>query len=396
MPRQKKVIRTKSLYKKRRLPQKAVSRILFILLIAILIGIGFIVMREWSARFGKNADKTKSSVPPSSVVTSSELLSSAPIVSSTPEAVPTVQTGKAARIAAADLLAANGNINDKLKTLKAEGYTSVSIELKAEDGMLAYKSTNEMAVSYGAVSENAIDLAALVKSITDAGLTPIAEISTLKDKKAPHVSNGNSYAYSTSLDVNWLDNSFDKGGKPWLNPYMDNARKYICDISKEISEAGFETILLRNIMFPDKNVVKMNTIKTEPSRESILNQLVTEVETAVSSSVTVIREIDVAATAIASETSFDAQIVRIPSENIGYRISLDSIENNKEKICMQSGIVGAEGYDKNMPPQEVMGHLLSATKATVKGNIIPIISQADFAKLEQVFKDNGITSYIVF
>ncbi|MFZ2537292.1 MAG: putative glycoside hydrolase [Oscillospiraceae bacterium] len=394
MARQRKIIRTKAIYKKRRIPQNALSRILFVFLILILIGIGFIVMREWSARFGKNAKKINPSSNPPSSIQSSSVPESSETLSSTSEVAEQKIIGKTANISAKTLLDSKGNISQELARLKAEGYTTVALELKAENGMIAYQSANEMAVKYGAISENAVDLSATLKAITDAELIPVARISTLKDAKAPHVSNENSYAFSTSLATNWLDNSVDKGGKPWLNPYMDNTKKYICDITKEISDIGFKTIVLENVMFPDKNTFKMNTIKTTPERPAMLNQFVSEVQAAVPNA-NVIRSIDVVSTVINSENGFESVINTITSKDVALIINLDAIEMKKEQICIKSAIVDQNGYDKNITAAVVAGNLIAQAKTKAEGNIIPIVSAKDFALLEQVFKDEKISNYIV-
>lgn len=394
MARPKKVIRTKTLYKKKRLPKKAGSRILFILLIVILVGIGFIVMREWSARFGPNADKIKPPTTDTSSVQEASKPESSEPQSSEPQKIPTAALGKTARLSAARLLELQANVAAELASFKEQGYTSVLVELKAENGMLCYQSANGMAVRYGTVSENAIDLAALKKAITDAGLRPIAAISTLKDPKAAHVSNENSYAYDTSLNVNWLDNSMAKGGKAWLNPYMENTRAYLCDLSKEISEAGFETILLENIMFPDKNTFKMNTILTTPDRPVILNQLVSEIQAAVGDKVNIIRGVDAAAVAV-GEVPFSAAILTLPEKQLGLLLDLSKIEANKQKICTQNGIVDQNDYDKNMTAATVAVHLIEQAAQNGENKVIPIIASGDFAEYEPLFQEKGITDYIV-
>lgn len=392
MSKKNKVIRTKTLYKKRLFPQKTLSKILFVLLIVILVGIGYIVMREWSARFGKNADKNVSSVPPSSIASSSEPTSSMPV--SSQEEKPIVVMSKAAFISAQDILSAGGNIADKLTAFKSAGYNSVTIELKSEDGMLAFKSTNEMAKKYQTVDANAVDIAVLFKAITDSGLTPIVQISTLKDQKAPHVDNENSFAYKTPDGPNWLDNSFDKGGKPWLNPYMENARKYICDISKEISDAGFNTILLSNVMFPNKNVFNMNTIKTEPSRDGILNQLVSEVETAVGENVTVIRAVN-ATNMATGEATYDSEIFKLPSENIALELDFEAIGANKEKICINNGIVTETGVSPNISVAEVANSLIEIAQDNIDGKVIVMLKQADMELLKQAQNYKEVSAYII-
>lgn len=277
MARPRKVIRTKTLYKRHRFPKKAATRILFFLIILVLIGVGFLIMREWSARFGKDAPKQNSSVTESSSLPSSEAVSSE-TPSSTPQK-PKPTLGNTAFLEAELLMTDISAFKDSLARLRDEGYTSVTLELKPISGILPYKSAVLQATEYGLIDERAsLDLNQLVAAIKEAGLLPAANISAFKDQNAAHVSRDNSFAYADQLKTNWLDNSLANGGKAWLNPYMENARKYICDITAEISRAGFEIITVQNIMFPDKNTGKMNTILTNPSREEILNQAFEEIK----------------------------------------------------------------------------------------------------------------------
>lgn len=282
MAKKRKIVRTKRIYKKRSTNKKALSMVLFILLILILVGLGFIVRKEWSKRFGPNAPQSSmptSSAPSSSTPDSSDVSSEATSSQEQPNMLSGV---KAIHMTADVLLQQKGDqYKSYLDKAKNEGYNAVYVELKSEDGIILFNTNNEMAKAYGTISENPTDITMLVSAIKQAGLTPIAQISVLKDARAPHVSNNNSYAFSTQLETNWLDDSFDRGGKPWLNPYMDDARKYVVDLSKEIIDAGFDSIVLNNVMFPDKNTGKMNVINQTKSYSEILKQLVNEVQTAI-------------------------------------------------------------------------------------------------------------------
>ena len=397
MARQKKVIRTKAIYNSKKIPKHVLARILFGCLLVILIGIGFLVMQQLSARFGKGADKTTSSTNQSSVVGEQSSTPESTIESnsqsSQPQPKPTMMLGSSVTISADTMLAPEWNITTEIAKAKEQGHTAIILELKAENGTLSYQSQNEMAIAYGTISEQAVDLGEIAKAITDAGLLPIAYISTLKDATAPHVSKDNSYAYSTSLETNWLDNSVSLGGKPWLNPYMDNARNYIRDISVEINQAGFDTILLDNVMFPDKNTQKMNTIKTSPDRDSILNQLVSEVQDAVPDA-TVIRVIDVV-DAATGEARYDATILKVSAKVIGLELDLAEIEANKEKICIQNGIVTETGVPPTLTAVEVAKALIGMAQEQSDGEIVPIVSSQDFAQLEQVFEDMQLKQYLL-
>lgn len=48
----------------------------------------------------------------------------------------------------------------------------------------------------------------------------------------------------------WLDNKASAGGNPWLNPYSDEAVRFIGDLIGEVQSMGFDHVLLENVQFP--------------------------------------------------------------------------------------------------------------------------------------------------
>lgn len=278
MPRQRKIVRTKRLYKKYSVNKQALNMVYYALVIIILIGVGYIVSLEWSKRFGPNAP---SSLPPSSVpsaVTPSEPISSEESSNSSVIIEPPVSmSGLKALTMPTELLNGQNDaaVDAFLSKAKTDGYNAVYVELKTADGKIHYKTTNEMAAKLDAVATNAVDINWLAGKIKDAALTPVATMRTLKDPSA-HVKHDNSYCYNESLTTNWLDNSVKLGGKPWLNPYMDNARNYIAALTKEMSEAGFKTILLSDVIFPDKNTRSMGLVNQTKPYSEILAQVLSE------------------------------------------------------------------------------------------------------------------------
>ncbi len=392
MSRPRKIVRTKRIYKKKSGNKKALGIILYVLLIVALVPLSFIVVREWDKRFGPNAPvqsmpSTSSIVskPTSSDKTSSDDTSSAPEKDA-------VITDIKATYMPINVLQEQGSDQYKayLEKIKADGYNSVYVQLKTEDGIIHFKTQNEMAVKYGAISEKAVDVNVLVKAIKDAGLTPIAQISALKDKKAPHVKNENSYAYDTNLNVNWFDDSADRGGKPWLNPYMDNARKYISDLTKELSSAGFNAIVLENVMFPDKNTGKMNTIKTTPSHAEILKQLLTEAQTA-AGNIPVLQGANLEAYANVNAKGYDNNLNTVNYIGVAPNINMETIKSKLSEIKEGAGIT-TEGST----PQEAVKTLLQNI-LTKNGTdrFMPIVRGTDLAQIEPILKELNIKSYIV-
>jgi len=134
-----------------------------------------------------------------------------------------------------------------LDNIKSKGYNAVVLELKDEVGKIYFNSTNQMAVDVGAVSDTAIrDLASVVKSIKAASVTPIAQIHAFKDRIATKNADAK-IKYKGNAAWSWLDS---ENGKPWLNPYSDSARKYIIDIALELTDLGFENVMVSSVIFP--------------------------------------------------------------------------------------------------------------------------------------------------
>lgn len=369
MAKERKVIRSKHIYKKRGPSKKLIGRLIFILLIVLVAVAGFLVMREVNKRSKENSSSSEnsSSVSQTSSETSSE--ASEPVESSEPEpAAPTSAVGSSKYLSAEYLLANAQDFSSVIAQLKTEGYSSVTVELKPISGILPFATSNEAALSYGAVAENPIELSELYEAISSNGLTPIAAMSTLRDQTAPHVSRENSYAFGTSLEINWLDNSISLGGKPWLNPYMDNTRKYIVDLASEINAAGFNTIILENVMFPTKYTEQLNTIKTQPSREVILGELVTAVKTSLPDALIY--------------ASFDAEqlaqhglaYINTISTTLAPKLDSEAINANIAQLGVDFSLSGTE-----LTVENIAKRMISESFITDKtdGNLLPIIREAD-------------------
>jgi hypothetical protein len=56
-------------------------------------------------------------------------------------------------------------------------------------------------------------------------------------------------------DINWLDGSDENGGKPWIDPCLEESRGYIVGIMKELYNLGIKGFILESCSFPDsKNI----------------------------------------------------------------------------------------------------------------------------------------------
>jgi len=387
MARQRKVIRTKRLYKKSSGKRKILGWIFFVLALFILVAFGFIVSKEWSKRFGPNAIKPSSNTSSRVSKPSGNTSSDASSENSSNSEIPEQASIKSSYVSAEMLstIAPDG-YKAYFDKIKADGFNSVVIQLKTDDGKLYYNSQIPYAKSMGMVSETAADINLLTKAIKEAGLKPIAKISALKDATA-HVKNDNSYAYGDSLDTNWLDNRVNLGGKSWLNPYMPKAREYVAALAGEISMAGFEVIVLDNVMFPDKFTSQMNPINENKPRSEILKQVLDEAQVAAKDAV-VVQGISLENIANINAKGYNNDMAGIAYKGISPVIDTAVINATLEEI-KKSGITA----DTDI--MAINALLEKAVGLNENAMIMPIIKANDEAKILPILKQLKIDSYVV-
>ena len=160
-----------------------------------------------------------------------------------------------------------------LDSLQGSDINAVLVDLKDANGVVHYQSSLEQVAANGAQSEQAVDAAWLVKKLKDRGYTPIGRVSAFQDKTAPRSMADSAVKYQ-GTQTNWIDNSLQNGGKPWLNPYSLDAQNYISDIAYEAAEKGFEIIILDSVQFPTGYSLELATYGDTGgrSRQEVLTQ----------------------------------------------------------------------------------------------------------------------------
>lgn len=392
MARPQKIIRTKRIYRKKSKAKKFFKAFLFILLILALVGVGFIVSKEWNKRFGPNAPKTDLS----DIISSPEPSESSDLSSDIEEeAPPTVADSEInAFYVDFDSLKANaGNIDGYLKGLKDKGYNAVYVELKTADGLVTFKTENEFVKKYQAVAEGAVDIDSVIAAVKENNMIPIAKITALRDSHSSHVDNDNSFAYLDQLDTNWLDNRFDLGGKSWLNPYMEQARLYIASLSKEASDRGFEMIVLEDVIFPEKNTAKMNPVNPFTTREAILAQVVSEAQTACGDT-PVLRGVNAVSEMLKREGDYQSYAESF-GEKVAVYVDLESINEQKQIVCEKTKVLTDGKYDSATKAEVIAEAILSQTKTSDDSVVITIVAEKDRAALSEVITSLSNNSFII-
>lgn len=283
MAKNRKIKRNTKIYRRHRKKSKG---FLFVLMILAAIALGFfgtkILKEAWDkAKQNQKPDTSDISSSSENESTSSSQSegNSSDVTSSEPEPE---ETGFEAVVMPGETLLNQDGWQAFLTQAKENGKTAVVVELKDQNGVLYFKTSNALAAQYNAVSPQAVDAMVLSKSISDAGLVPMVRISTLKDPVVSRLAAGTTYHYQGGNENSWLDASLNQGGKTWLNPYQENARKYLSDLSSELAAAGFKTIILNDFYFPSDSSQSMGIAGETVSRADILKQLYREIADAVS------------------------------------------------------------------------------------------------------------------
>ncbi len=134
-----------------------------------------------------------------------------------------------------------GAVNAQLNT--------VVVDAKDATGAVLFSSENAVAQKAGAALDTAYSARQVAQAISGKGLIPAARIHAFRDSIAPLQERDMSVHYYDT-DVFWYDNAPELGGKPWLNPYSEEAQQYIISLAGELCSQGFKVILLDSVQFP--------------------------------------------------------------------------------------------------------------------------------------------------
>ncbi|MBQ3065913.1 MAG: hypothetical protein IJC98_06730 [Clostridia bacterium] len=140
--------------------------------------------------------------------------------------------------------------------LKTAGYTAVMVELKYDNGKLAYRSEVKEADDYGAnPSVAALTLPDIVKVLHGEGLYITARVCAMRDDLA---AKGNANAAL----MNTAGFRYSDGTSRWISVYSDEGKAYITALLTEMCDAGVDEIMLREYALPS------NAATTAPAKDA--------------------------------------------------------------------------------------------------------------------------------
>ena len=137
----------------------------------------------------------------------------------------------------------------KASELQAKSVTHAKIILKDVNGNLYFDTQNPQA--QGAKLNVINDLPKIIEVFNKKGITLVASIVAFQDSWAVYnINRDMCVKFASDASVMWLDNSPDLGGKPWLNPYNEEAQGYISAILQEVFDLGFKEVVIEKLHFP--------------------------------------------------------------------------------------------------------------------------------------------------
>ncbi len=271
-----------------------------------------------------------------------------------------------------------------LDSAKAQGYTAVTVTLKDGQGALYYNSSVSRAVSNGAVVSGAVDAAQLCQAIQDSGLTPIAQMGCFVDR---YGSIGSDATFTSGGTRLWQGTPNAESSYAYLDPYTDVARTYLVQIAQEIAAAGFQTILLDDVVFPTGNVYTSTVLNqhntTGATQTEILAQFVQEVQAGIAS---------VGATAIPvadalSYLGIDATAYGGTSAGLSTDMALTV------DFASLTGANAVAGYE-TLDTTGILTQLVSQIQAA-GGNVTLVISEDDYAAQQTLLSSMNLAGIVV-
>lgn len=136
-------------------------------------------------------------------------------------------------------------LSKKLDEAKNNGFNSIIIDFKDEDGTVLFPSASKLS---GLDGKNQI-LQSTVDEIRSEGFTVIARIYCFRDSLAPQRTGA--YVYEDSERTKpWFDAPSALSGRVWLNPTDARAVNYLLAVIREAAEFGADCIYLDGVEFP--------------------------------------------------------------------------------------------------------------------------------------------------
>ncbi len=269
----------------------------------------------------------------------------------------------------------------------------VEVPLKVSGGKIYYASNVFTAMHSGAV-QGQMPLGEIASAIIQAGYKPMALISIFDDNISP--STFPEMGYTILADGSqWLDNSPESGGKPWVSPFSSTAVSYNINIIDEVSGSGFSKVVCSDFIFPEfrdtdielvgDDVVSSDRYMLLASTANTLYEHVTNKGSTM--------YLEVPAADILSGKSEILQPMLLKVNTLILDIDLDKIRYGV--------FTGDTVYDFSGTPSENVSKMLDLIYDSISGfNVVVKITgndynQSDIEKAVEILSEHNISSYII-
>ena len=146
----------------------------------------------------------------------------------------------------AGALANRASLASALAKAKSGGFSAAVVQLKDRSGYLRYKSSIKGTDS---ITNGSLTLEEIMAAFGENGIMPIAEIAVLADDAGCTQFPDLNYKI-VGTDTSWLDYSTSAHLR-WANPENPATREYFAEVTAELVGAGFQKIMLTDVMFPN-------------------------------------------------------------------------------------------------------------------------------------------------
>lgn len=387
-----KIKRTKNLYRpKKTKKQKLLGTVFFVIAVVIIGFIGFFIGKPVLEFFGRTQpEREEAWTPPvtsaaTTEATESPITEEIPEISEAPEDIPedipeeepALISGNNAFTLSAGALSNRASLAAALAKGKNMGYNAAVIQLKDEKGYLHYKSEiAELSDKELVIGE--LKLSEIVEIFYNADITPIAEISVLKDNMGAMTFPDISFK-CYGEDSSWLD--YYSTGEPlrWICPDSREAKAYIEKIYGEITASGIENIILSNLIFPpiqnyDKQYLSPDYFS--PDRHNMLYGFIHEGMTIK------IRAEDI----LSGEYMGTAEILKDKEKLKGRKIA---VVIDRESFSAENGY---PADDKGLV-EDIISRAVEIIGRDIP--VIPVISVPESGKIPEIMEKMGYNDYII-
>lgn len=280
-----------------------------------------------------------------------------------------------------------------LAVAKQSGASAVMIDAKDTDGTLLFPSALEQVKVTGAAEGAYSNFAQAIQKIHDNGLSVIARVQCFRDPLAARrLGEGSAVCYQRPGTL-WLDNSADKGGKPWANPYSETVQSYLTGLIGELTAMEIDSILLDSVQFPSGYALNktyyIGESESGVSRNDVLKNFVASAKQAAGSKNVILMQSGEGALG-GGESQYHGSLFGSGADVYAPDLRLSGLKG--------SITIGGESFSPAKYPSVFLAAAGKQLKAAAgNATLMPLLNaSSDVSEQVAALKAAGIESYILY